>query len=110
MINFEDFAKVEIRVGRVTKAEAFKEAKKPALKLWIDFGPELGEKKTSAQITARYQPDDLIGKQVIAVTNFPPKQVGPIMSEVLVLGLGDENGNIVLVSPDSQVPNGRKLH
>lgn len=110
MINFEDFAKVEIRVGRVVKAEPFKEAKKPALKLWIDFGPELGEKKTSAQIAARYQPEDLIGKQVIAVTNFPPKQIGPVMSEVLVLGLGDENGNIVLVSPDHQVPNGRKLH
>ncbi len=106
----EDFLKVDVRVGRVVRAEPFPEARKPALKLWIDFGPELGEKKTSAQITAHYRPEELRGKQVVAVTNFPPRQVGKFMSEVLVLGLSDENGDIVLLSPDREVPEGGRMH
>jgi tRNA-binding protein len=94
----------------VTRAEPFPEARKPAIKLWIDFGPELGEKKTSAQITAHYTPEDLPGRQVIAVTNFPARQIGPFMSEVLVLGLSDAQGQIVLLAPDTPVPNGEKMH
>ena len=109
-ISIDDFLKVDIRVGTVTRAEPFPEARKPAIKLWIDFGPELGEKKTSAQITAHYSPDDLPGRQVIAVTNFPARQIGPFMSEVLVLGLSDEKGQIVLLAPDKPVPNGEKMH
>jgi tRNA-binding protein len=109
-ITFDDFLKVDIRVGRVIRAEPFPEARKPAIKMWIDFGPELGEKKTSAQITAHYAPEDLPGKQVIAVTNFPPRQIGPFMSEVLVLGLSDANGDIVLLSPDKTVPEGGRMH
>lgn len=110
LIGIEDFLEVDIRVGTVTRAEPFPEARKPAIKLWIDFGPDLGEKKTSAQITAHYTPDDLPGRQVIAVTNFPPRQIGPFMSEVLVLGLSDEQGEIVLLRPDSPVPNGERMH
>lgn len=110
LISIDDFLKVDIRVGTVTRAEPFPEARKPAIKLWIDFGPELGEKKTSAQITAHYSPDDLPGRQVIAVTNFPARQIGPFMSEVLVLGLSDEKGQIVLLAPDKPVPNGEKMH
>lgn len=109
-IGIDDFLKVDIRVGRVIRAEPFPEARKPAIKLWIDFGPELGEKKTSAQITAHYTPEALLGKQVIAVTNFPPRQIGPFMSEVLVLGLSDANGDIVLLGPDKDVPLGERMH
>lgn len=110
MITYEDFAKLDIRVGRITRAEPFPEARKPAIKLWIDFGPELGEKKSSAQITAHYTPDTLIGRQVLAVVNFPPRQIGPVKSEVLVLGLNDATGQIVLIGPDQPVPLGGKLH
>lgn len=109
-ITFDDFLKVDIRVGRVVRAAPFPEARKPAIKLWIDFGEELGEKKTSAQITAHYTPDDLIGRQVIAVTNFPPRQIGPFMSEVLVLGLSDTNGDIVLLGPDRDIQPGERMH
>ena len=109
-ISFDDFLKVDIRVGRVLRAEPFPEARKPAIKMWIDFGPELGEKKTSAQITAHYSPEVLEGRLVMAVTNFPPRQIGPFISEVLVLGLSDENGDIVLLAPDHPVPIGERMH
>lgn len=109
-ISFDEFLKVDIRLGRVTKAEAYPEARKPAIKLWIDFGKELGEKKSSAQITAHYQPEALIGKQVMAVVNFPPRQIGKFMSEVLVLGVSDPEGGIVLIGPDHPVEVGSRLH
>jgi tRNA-binding protein len=109
-ITFDDFLKVDIRVGRVTDAQPFPEARRPATKLWIDFGPELGERKSSARITERYAPADLIGRQVLAVVNFPPRQIGKFMSEVLVLGVGDAEGAIVLVAPDDEVPEGARLH
>ena len=109
-ITFDDFLRVDIRVGRITRAEAYPEAKKPAIKLWIDFGPEIGERKSSAQITAHYAPEALIGKQVMAVVNFPPRQIGKFISEVLVLGLPDDNGQIVLIAPDQQVPQGGRMH
>lgn len=99
-ITFDDFLKVDIRAGRVDRAEPFPEARKPALKLWIDFGPEIGEKKTSAQITAHYTPESLVGKMVMAVVNFPPRQIGPVRSEVLTLGVADDEGGVVLVTPD----------
>ncbi len=109
-IGIEEFLKVDIRAGTIVRAEPFPEARKPAIKLWVDFGPDLGEKKTSAQITAHYAPEDLPGRQVIAVTNFPPRQIGPFMSEVLVLGLSDATGDIVLLGPDKAVPNGERMH
>lgn len=109
-ITFDDFLKVDIRVGRVLRAEPYPEARKPAIKMWIDFGDEIGEKKTSAQITAHYAPETLTGKQVLAVVNFPPRQIGKFMSEVLVLGMPDADGEVVLVSPDQNVPHGGRLH
>ncbi|WP_306006052.1 tRNA-binding protein [Aquicoccus porphyridii] len=109
-ITFDDFLKVDIRTGTVTRAEPYPEARKPAIKLWIDFGPEIGERKSSAQITAHYTPEALLGKQVIAVVNFPPRQIGKFMSECLVLGLSDTQGEIVLLSPDQPVPNGERMH
>lgn len=109
-ISFDDFMKVDIRTGRVTHAEDFPEARKPAIKLWIDFGGEIGVRKTSAQITVHYTPETLIGRQVMAVVNFPPRQIGPFMSEVLVLGVPDADGEIVLVAPDHETPSGGRLH
>ncbi len=109
-IDFDDFLKVDIRVGTVTDAQPYPEARKPAIKLWIDFGGEIGLRKTSAQITAHYQSETLIGKQVLAVVNFPPRQIGKFMSEVLVLGLPDETGEIVLIGPQGPVPNGGRLY
>ncbi len=109
-ITFDDFLKVDIRVGTVVKTEPFPEARKPAIKLWIDFGPEIGERKTSAQITDHYTPEALVGRQVLGVVNFPPRQIGPFMSEVLTLGLSDEQGGIVLLRPDQPVPNGARMH
>jgi len=110
MIDFRDFLKVDIRVGTILSVEDFPQAKRPAFKLLIDFGSEIGKKKTSAQITKLHTKDQLVGKQVLAVVNFPPKQIGPFMSEVLVLGLGDENQDIVLIAPERNVPNGQRLH
>jgi len=109
-INFDDFLKVDLRVGRVVRAEPYPEARKPAIKMWIDFGAEIGEKKSSAQVTAHYDPDGLVGKQVLAVVNFPPRQIGRFMSEVLVLGLPDQDGEVVLLSPDQDVPDGGRMH
>ncbi len=108
-IPFSDFEKVDIRVGVITKAEVFAKARKPAYKLSIDFGPELGQKKSSSQIIAHYQPRQLIGKQVLAVVNFEPRQIADFMSEVLVLGLPDKNGEIVLLTPDKLVPAGGRV-
>ncbi|WP_226779492.1 tRNA-binding protein [Oceaniglobus trochenteri] len=109
MIGFDDFLKVDIRVGVITRAEPYPEARKPAIKLWVDFGDELGEKKSSAQITKHYTPEALIGRQVMAVVNFPPRQIGKVMSEVLVLGVPDEEGEVVLLRPDQDVPVGGRL-
>ncbi len=108
-ITFDDFAKVEMRVGRIVRAEPFPKARKPAYKLWIDFGA-LGERKTSAQITQAYSLEDLPGRLVIAVFNFPPKQVADFMSEVLVLGAEDEQGRIILLAPERDVPLGGRIH
>ena len=109
MITYADFEAVDIRVGTITRAEPYPEARKPAIKLWVDFGGDIGEKRSSAQITKHYTPDGLIGKQVLAVVNFPPRQIGKVMSEVLVLGMPDADGEVVLVQPDLAIPNGGKL-
>lgn len=109
LITFDDFLKVDIRVGTVIDVQAFPEARKPAYKLFVDFGPEIGVKKTSAQVTVHYTPETLIGKQVAAVLNFPPRQIGKYMSEFLVLGFPDANGAVVLVHPSLPVPNGGRL-
>ena len=108
-VTFDDFMKIDIRVGRVIEALPFPEARKPAIKLVIDFGPEIGQKKSSAQITEHYDKASLVGKQVIAVVNFPSRQIGKFMSEVLTLGFPDEKDRIVLFSPDHTVPNGARL-
>ncbi len=109
-ITFDDFLKVDIRVGTVTRAEPYPEARQPAFKPWIDFGPEIGERKTSAQFTRHYDTDGIVGKQVVAVTNFPPKQIGKFMSEVLVLGVPDEDGEVVMLAPDVKVPDGGRMY
>ena len=107
---FDDFLKLDIRCGTVIAAHPFPEARKPSVKLEIDFGIQVGRRKSSAQITAHYQPETLVGKQVLAVINFPPRQIGPFMSEVLTLGLPDADGEVVLVVPDKRLPNGVKLY
>jgi tRNA-binding protein len=108
-IAYDDFARVDIRVGTVVEAQLFPEARRPAYKLWLDFGPEIGIKKSSAQLTVHYAPEALLGRQLAAVVNFPPRQIGPFMSEVLVLGFPDAAGAVVLIAPDRPVPNGGKL-
>ena len=108
-ISWDDFMKVELRVGRVVQAEVFTEARKPAYKLQVDFGPELGMRKSSAQITALYQPQDLVGRLVVAVVNFPKKQIGPLMSECLVTGFHNADGHVALCMPDQDVPLGTRL-
>lgn len=108
-ISLGDFLKVDIRVGQITRAEPYPEARKPAYKLWVDFGPEIGEKKSSAQITAHYAPDTLVGRRVLAVVNFPPRQIGKVRSEVLVLGAPDADGEVVLIAPDRDVPLGGRM-
>ncbi len=109
MISYEDFSKVDMRVGIITRAEPFPEARKPAFRLWIDFGPELGEKRSSAQITRHYTPETLVGRHVLAVVNFPPRQIGRVLSEVLLLGVPDAEGEVVLIQPDLKVPLGGRL-
>ncbi|MED5357287.1 MAG: tRNA-binding protein [Pseudomonadota bacterium] len=109
-IEFGDFAKVDIRVGTIVRAETYPEARKAAIKVWVDFGPEIGERKTSAQLTRHYTPESLPGRQVAAVINFPPKQIGKFMSEILVLGFPDAEGEVVLVAPDQSIPNGGRLY
>lgn len=109
-IGYDDFLRVDVRVGTIVDAQPFPEARRPAIKLWVDFGPAFGVKKSSAQITRHYAPDRLVGKQVAAVVNFPPRQIGKFMSEVLVLGFPDADGEVVLVTPDLPVPNGGRLY
>lgn len=109
-ITFDEFMKVDIRVGEIVRAEPFPEARKPAIKLWVNFGDELGEKKSSAQITKHYTPEDLPGKRVLAVVNFPPRQIGPVKSEVLVLGVPDADNEVVLLTPDKDVPLGGRMY
>ena len=109
-ISFDDFLKVDIRVGQIIDAQPFPEARKPAIKLWVDFGPEIGQKKSSAQITVHYTPETLIGRRVLGVVNFPPRQIGKFMSECLVLGVPDENDAVVLLRPDHDVPLGGRMY
>ena len=109
-IDFNDFLKVDVRVGTVIRVEQFPDARKPALKLWIDFGPKIGERKTSAQITRNYEAEALVDRQVAAVVNFPSRQIGKFMSEELVLGFPDEAGEVTLIGPDKAVPNGGRLY
>jgi tRNA-binding protein len=108
-ISFDEFLKVDVRVGRIVEATPFPEARKPALRLVIDFGPQIGRKKSSAQLTKHYEPADLAGRLVLAVVNFPPRQIGPTMSEVLTLGVPDTDGEVVLIHPDKEVPLGGRL-
>lgn len=108
-ISYDDFMRVDIRVGTIVEAVPFPEARKPAIKLVIDFGPAIGRRKSSAQLTVHYKPEDIVGRQVAAVLNFPPRQIGKFMSEVLTLGFPDENGAVVLFSPDLKVPDGGRL-
>ena len=108
-ITYDDFQKVDIRVGVITRAEPFPEARKPAIKLWVDFGEGIGEKRSSAQITRHYTPEGLVGRKVMAVVNFPPRQIGKVMSEVLVLGVPDAEGEVVLLTPDLDVPLGGRM-
>lgn len=109
-LSFDDFLKVDIRVGQIVRAEPYPGARKPAIKVWVDFGPDIGEKKSSAQITKHYAPEDLPGQKVLAVVNFPPRQIGKFMSEVLVLGVPDEDGEVVLLTPDKDVPIGGRMY
>jgi tRNA-binding protein len=109
-VSFDDFLKVDIRVGQITRAEPFPEARKPAYRLWVDFGPEIGEKRSSAQITRHYTPEGLVGRRVLAVVNFPPRQIGPVLSEVLCLGVPDATGEVVLIAPDLDVPLGGRMY
>lgn len=110
LINWNDFEKVQLRIGQIVQVETFPEAKKPAFKVWVDLGEELGVKKSSAQITGHYTQESLLHKQVICVVNFPEKQIGPFLSQILITGFADKNGDIVLAVPDKPVPNGAKLH
>ncbi len=109
-IDYADFEKVDIRTGRIVQVEDFPEARKPAYKIWVDFGPDLGIKKSSAQVTQNYSKEDLLEKMVIAVVNFPPRQIGKYMSEILILGLPDMDGNVMLVTPDKDIPLGGRLY
>ena len=110
LVSYDDFARLDIRVGTILRTEDYPEARTPAFKMWIDFGPEIGEKKTSAQVTKHYTHDQLAGRQVAAVVNFPPRQIGKFMSEVLVLGFPDSDGDVVMIGPDQKVPDGGKLY
>lgn len=108
-LSFDEFLRVDIRAGKIVRAEPYPEARKPAIKLWVDFGPEIGTRKSSAQITAHYTPDELVGRLVMGVVNFPPRQIGKFMSEVLVLGVPDKDGEVVLLKPDKPVEPGARM-